>query len=70
MKNQLWVEKYRPTSVSEYVFTDGRLKQQVEGWIKDGMIPHLLLSGEPGTGKTHYLKYLASKIKNKKVLKC
>lgn len=28
----------------------------------------VLLHGTPGTGKTHYLKYLASKIKNKKVL--
>lgn len=28
----------------------------------------VLLHGFPGTGKTHYLKYLASKIKNKKVL--
>jgi hypothetical protein len=28
----------------------------------------VLLHGEPGTGKTHYLKYLASKIKDKKVM--
>lgn len=28
----------------------------------------VLLHGDPGTGKTHYLKYLASKIKGKKVL--
>ncbi len=35
MKNQLWVEKYRPNTVSEYVFVDERQKQQVEGWIKD-----------------------------------
>lgn len=28
----------------------------------------VLLHGDPGTGKTHYLKYLASKIKDKKVL--
>ena len=28
----------------------------------------VLLHGTPGTGKTHYLKYLASKIKDKKVL--
>lgn len=58
MKNQLWVEKYRPKSVSDYVFTDERLKKQVEGWIKDGMIPHLLLSGDPGTGKTTLAKVL------------
>lgn len=28
----------------------------------------VLLHGDPGTGKTHYLKYIASKVKNKKVL--
>jgi replication factor C small subunit len=58
MKNKLWVEKYRPNSVNEYVFVDGRQKEQVEGWIKDGSIPHLLLSGEPGTGKTTLAKVL------------
>jgi DNA polymerase III delta prime subunit len=58
MKNKLWVEKYRPNSVNEYVFVDSRQKEQVEGWIKDGSFPHLLLSGEPGTGKTTLAKVL------------
>jgi DNA polymerase III delta prime subunit len=58
MKNQLWVEKYRPETVADYVFVDNRQKQQVEGWIKDESIPHLLLSGDPGTGKTTLAKVL------------
>jgi len=58
MKNSLWVEKYRPKSVSDYVFVDERQKQQVEQWIVDGSIPHLLLSGDPGTGKTTLAKVL------------
>lgn len=58
MKNQLWVEKYRPETVADYVFVDDRQKQQVEGWIKDVSIPHLLLSGDPGTGKTTLAKIL------------
>jgi len=58
MKNKLWVEKYRPQSVSDYVFVDERQKQQVEGWIANGTIPHLLLSGDPGTGKTTLAKVL------------
>ena len=58
MKNSLWVEKYRPNTVSEYVFVDERQKQQVEGWVKEESIPHLLLSGDPGTGKTTLAKVL------------
>lgn len=58
MKNQLWVEKYRPNSVEDYVFVDQRQKDQVTGWISDGSIPHLLLSGDPGTGKTTLAKVL------------
>ena len=58
MKNTLWVEAYRPKTTADYVFVDERQKQQVEGWIKDGTIPHLLLSGDPGTGKTTLAKIL------------
>jgi len=58
MKNQLWVEKYRPVSIDEYVFVNENQKKQVEHWIQEGTIPHLLLSGDPGTGKTTLAKVL------------
>lgn len=58
MKNSLWVEKYRPQTIADYVFVNERQKTQVEGWVKDGSIPHLLLSGDPGTGKTTLAKVL------------
>jgi replication factor C small subunit len=62
MKNSLWVEKYRPKSVTEYVFVDERQKDQVKHWIKDGSIPHLLFSGDAGTGKTTLAKVLINEL--------
>ena len=58
MHNKMWVEKYRPSTIGDYVFVDERQKNQVSQWVKDGMIPHLLMSGEPGTGKTTLAKVL------------
>ena len=58
----LWTEKYRPKIASEYVFKDQAQKQQVETWIKDKSIPHLLFSGGPGTGKTTLAKMLFNEL--------
>ena len=55
---QLWTEKYRPDTVDGYVFTDESQRQIVETWIKEKTIPHLLLSGSPGVGKTTLAKLL------------
>lgn len=55
---ELWTEKYRPKKVSEYVFRDQSQKKQVQSWIKEGSIPHLLLSGSAGIGKTTLAKVL------------
>ncbi len=59
---ELWVEKYRPKKVSDYVFRDENQKRQVENWIKEGSIPHLLLSGSAGIGKTTLAKVLCNEL--------
>ena len=59
---ELWVEKYRPKTVSEYVFRDDHQRKQVESWIKDKTIPHLLFSGNAGIGKTTLAKVLFNEL--------
>jgi DNA polymerase III delta prime subunit len=58
----LWVEKYRPTTIDEYVFRDDGQKQQIESWIKQQEIPHLLFSGSAGIGKTTLAKILCNEL--------
>jgi replication factor C small subunit len=59
---ELWVEKYRPKSIDGYVFRDAHQRKQVETWIKDKSIPHLLLSGSAGIGKTTLAKILIQEL--------
>jgi replication factor C small subunit len=59
---QLWTEKYRPTTLTDYVFRDNTQRQQVQGWVDSGAIPHLLFSGAPGVGKTTLAKILISEL--------
>ena len=59
---ELWVEKYRPKDVKGYVFRDEHQRKQVEQWIKDGTIPHLLFSGNAGIGKTTLAKILLEQL--------
>lgn len=60
--NQLWVEAYRPNTLDGYVFKDARQKSQIEQWINDGSIPHLLFSGVAGVGKTTLAKILVNEL--------
>jgi replication factor C small subunit len=55
---ELWTEKYRPNTIADYVFRDDAQRNQVQGWVDSGAIPHLLFSGAPGVGKTTLAKVL------------
>jgi len=59
---ELWVEKYRPKTIDGYVFRDENQKRQINNWVKEKSIPHLLLSGSPGIGKTTLAKMLLNEI--------
>jgi replication factor C small subunit len=60
---ELWTEKYRPSTLKDYVVRDQRQREQIQGWIESGAIPHLLFSGAPGVGKTTLAKILFHELK-------
>ena len=57
----LWVEKYRPTDLSTYVGSE-HLKIKVEKFLEDGNVPHLLLYGRAGGGKTTLAKIIVNNV--------
>ena len=61
LKHSLWVEKYRPSSLDNYIGND-HLKSKVSVYLESGDIPHLLLFGRAGTGKTTLAKLLVNNI--------
>jgi len=59
--NSLWVEKYRPSKLTEYVGNE-HLKDKVKDYLESGEIPHLLFFGKAGTGKTTLAKLIVNSI--------
>ena len=59
--NSLWVEKYRPTKLDDYVGNE-HLKEKVAGYIETSDVPHLLFFGKAGTGKTTLAKLIVKSI--------
>ena len=61
VKHSLFVEKYRPQTLDNYIGND-HLKSKVSVYLESGDIPHLLLFGRAGTGKTTLAKLLVNNI--------
>mgnify|MGYP003974457655 FL=1 len=61
IKHSLWVEKYRPSSMDTYIGNE-HLKSKVSIYLESGDLPHLLLFGRAGTGKTTLAKLLVNNI--------
>ena len=61
MEHSLWVEKYRPKDLSTYIGNE-HLKSKVSVYLESEDVPHLLLYGKAGTGKTTLAKLIVNNI--------
>lgn len=59
IENTLWVEKWRPNTIDGYVGNEN-LIEKVKIYIANGDVPHLLLYGAAGGGKTTLAKIITS----------
>jgi len=58
---ELWVEKYRPQTLEEYVGNE-IIKDKIADYLKQGSIQNLLFHGVAGTGKTTLAKLIAKNL--------
>ena len=60
-EHYLWAEKYRPKNLSEFVGSP-EVKDAFSKYLTSGEIPHILLYGSAGCGKTSLAKLVVSSI--------
>ncbi len=51
IKEEIWIEKYRPERLDDIVGQD-EIIRRLKSYVKTRNLPHLLFSGPPGVGKT------------------
>jgi len=61
MKKFLWVEQYRPQKIDDCILPEN-IKKSFRGFVNQGEIPNLLLTGTAGIGKTTVAKALCDEI--------
>ena len=61
MEEFLWVEKYRPTYISDCVLPN-ELENTFRDFVAVGDVPNLTLSGKPGVGKTTVAKAMLEEL--------
>ena len=58
---ELWLEKYRPITLEEYIGNE-TIKNKIADYLKQGSIQNLLFHGVAGTGKTTLAKLIAKNL--------
>ena len=59
---RLWTEVYRPKMLDGYVFQNEQQRNQINNFVLQGDIPHLLLTGTQGSGKTTLAEILINEL--------
>lgn len=60
IEEKIWERKYRPKTLDDYVFSNESTKKLFESYVSEGDIPHLLISGIQGTGKSTITEILVN----------
>ena len=56
-----WVEKYRPQNINDLLL-ESFIKEKINNFMINKSIPNLIITGEPGTGKTSTILFLAKEL--------